>query len=389
MCIGVYMPYAVLIFSDYFHTMNKKFTAIIMAAILLSACSSKVQQNAEEITYQGNTVTVQGESPIIGKLNIQTLALTPFSSEFRTVGTVQAETGHLAEVNVPFDGRILRSNVTLGAKVSAGQTLFEMSSPDFLAASKDYFQFVQNYEKAKADYDRKKVLMEHGIVSKKELEEAFTEAENARHDKESAAATLKVFGTDPASMKLGQAMRIVAPISGEVVRNDVTVGAFTKADSEPLVTIADLNKVWVNALIKERYIGSVVKGGTAEIVPEGADMEPIIGQVLNVGNMVDEETRSVQVIISCDNKDLRLKHGMYVSVHFLAEPKDAIVVPSTAVFQGEEHSFVYVCTDQKNVFQKQQVELGGSNDDNSMICIKSGLKAGDRIISVGGLYLNN
>lgn len=369
--------------------MKKNCIAIFVAAILVCGCAGSAQQNKEEVTYQENTVTVDAESPILSKLSYETVAEQPFNNEFRTVGTVQAETGHFAEVNVPFDGRVTRSLVSLGTKVTAGQTLFEMSSPEFLEASKSYLQNVKIFEKAKADYDRKKVLAEHGITSKRELEEVKVEFENARQDMEAAAATLRAYGNDPASVKMGQNMRIVAPISGEVVYNGVTVGAFTKADSDPLITIADLNKVWVNALIKERFIGMVVKGGQAEIVPESGTAEPIMGQVINVGNMVDEETRSVQVIINCDNKDLALKHGMYVSVHFLSEQQNAIVVPSTAVFQGEETAYVFVCTSQKNVFEKRLVELGGSNDDNSKLCIKKGLKAGERIISVGGLYLNN
>lgn len=370
--------------------MNKKYYAIMMmAAMLLSACAGKGEQPSPEITYTGNKVTVAAESPILNKLQYETVSLKPFTNEFRTVGTVQAETGKLAQVNVPFDGRVIRSHVKLGSKVNAGQPLFEMSSPDFLEASKEYFQSLQNYEKAKAEYDRKKVLTQHGIASQKDLQEAQVEAENARHDMEYAASTLKVYGMDPASVKMGQAMNVVAPISGEVVQSDVTVGAFTKADSDPLMTIADLHKVWINARVKEHYIGSVSEGGKAEIRSEANPTEMFTGDILNVGNMVDEETRSVQVIIGCDNQDLKLKHGMFVSVHFLSEVQDAVVVPATAVFQGEQHCFVYVCTGEQNVYERREVELGSTNDDNTEVCIKSGLKAGEKIIAVGGLYLNN
>ena len=131
-----------------------------MAAILTCSCAGNVQQNKEEVTYQGNTVTVDLESPILPKLNYATLAEQPFSNEFRTVGTVQAETGHFAEVNVPFDGRVTRSLVSLGTKVSAGQTLFEMSSPDFLEASKAYLQNVKIFEKAKAWRDSRMVKVD-------------------------------------------------------------------------------------------------------------------------------------------------------------------------------------------------------------------------------------
>ncbi len=369
--------------------MKKIISLNLIVAVLLAACANKAEQQQEEIVYQDNIVTVNSESPILTKLKYDTLSLQPFSNEFRTVGTVQAETGNFAQVNVPFDGRIVRANVRLGSKVAAGQALFEMSSPEFLEASKAYFQNVQNYEKAKADYERKVVLAQHGIASQKELQEARTEAENARHDMEYAAATLKVYGTNPATMKLGQPMTVVSPISGEVVQNDVTVGTYAKADGEPLITIANLKTVWINARVKEHFIGLVDEGGEAEIISESDSEVVRSGKIINVGNLVDEETRSVQVVIGCDNQDLKLKHGMFVSVHFLSEAKDAIVVPATAVFQGEQSSFVYVCTDQPNVFIRREVEVGASNDDHTKICIKGGLKEGEKIIAEGGLYLNN
>lgn len=360
-----------------------------MAAVLLCSCAQGVNQNVEEVLYEGNKVTVTDGSPIISKLKYETVGLESFSSEMRTVGTVQAEPEHYAEVSVPFDGRIMRSYVKLGARVRAGQTLFDMSSPEFLEASKSYFQTVQNYTKAKSDYDRKKTLLEHGIISQRELEESFAEAENARQDKESAEAMLKVYGMSPESLKMGQAMGVVAPISGEVVYNAVTTGSFTKADSDPLVTIADLGRVWVTALIKERFIGSVTKGGKAEVFIESEPDTIIWGDILNVGNLVDEETRSIQVVISCDNADLKLKHGMYVSVHFMSEPKEAVVIPSTALFQGDGSCYVYVCTDEENTFERRQVVIGESNDDNTRVCIRQGLNPGEKIISTGGLYLNN
>lgn len=367
----------------------KKYSAILMALLMLCACTKNAEQPTAEISNNGNTVTVSAESPILNKIKYETIALKPFCDEFRTVGTVQAETGKFAEVNVPFDGRVTRANVSLGAKVHAGQSLFELSSPDFLEASKEYFQNLQNYEKAKNEYDRKKVLSQHGIASQKELEEAFTELENARHDKEYSAASLKAYGTDASTMKMGQAMHIVAPISGEVVKSDLTVGSFVKADSDPMITIADLHKVWINARVKEHFINQVSQGGKAEIRSESDPDQLFEGQILNVGNLVDEETRSVQIVISCDNPELRLKHGMYVSVHFLSEAKESVVVPSTAVFQGEQRSYVFVCTSQPNVFERREVELGMSNDNNTEISIRKGLEAGERIIAEGGLYLND
>lgn len=369
--------------------MRKIYIAAFILAAAMSSCKNRTEISMQELTYNADTVKVQSGSAILTKIKIEEASVEPFASEFRTVGTARAENGRYAEVGVPFDGRISRADVRLGSKVRAGEALFEMSSPEYLEASRDYFQSLRSYERAKADYQRKKDLFEAGLTSQRDLDEAFTEAENARHDKEYSEATLKVYGTSPEAVRSGEPMKIISPVSGEVVSNNVTVGSYAKADDEPLVIVADLSRIWVTALVKERFIGAVEKGASAEIITEANPDGVILGEIINVGNIVDEETRSVQVVVACDNKSMKLKHGMYVSVHFLSKADDSIVVPSSAVFQGEQSSYVFVCTPEENVFIRREVNIGSSSDDKSKVSILSGLAPGEKIIVSGGLYLNS
>ena len=369
--------------------MKKTYYAIAVACLLLASCKGGDEKNVAEITYQGDTVIVDPLSPIFSKLSTKVLKTEQFSSEFRTVGTVKAETGKYAEVGVPFDGRITEAKIMLGSRVRSGQTLFEMSSPEFFEAGKLYFQNLRTYETAKSSYERKKALQEAGVVSLRELEDAYTEAENAFQEKAASEAVFTAYGIDPAGVTPGQAMKIVAPISGEVVLCDIIPGAYVKSDDASVVTIANLDKVWVVAQVKERFIGDVTKGGDVEVYTEADPRNPIMGKVFNIGNLVGEETRSVQVIVACDNKDLKLKYGMYVSVHFISEPEDAIVVPSTAVFQGEMQSYVYVVSDEENEFERRQIVIGETDVRKNLIRVLDGLNAGETIVAEGGLYLNN
>ena len=369
--------------------MKKTYCAIIMAGLLLPACKEGGERTTEEISYQGDSVIVNPDSPVLQKITTLKLEKELFSNEFRTVGTARAETEHYSEVGVPFDGRITKARVMLGSRVRAGQTLFEVSSPEFFEASKTYFQNKRNYETAKSAYERKKELQKSGIVSLRELEEALTELENSRQEKAASEAAFVAYGMNPGTIEPGQAMHIVAPISGEVVRCNITPGEYTRSDGDALVIIADLDRIWITAQVKERFIGLVTEGGRVEIFTEAEPDVPIQGRVLNVGNMVDGQTRSVQVIVACDNPERKLKHGMYVSVHFISEPENAIVVPSTSLFQGESSSYVYLVTDESNVFLRHPVTVGAADDSNSRVQVIKGLEEGDIIVSEGGLYLNN
>jgi len=360
---------------------------MLSAAAVLSCGNNGEFTEQQQLFFSGDTVRVDSSSPILKYLKTSEVTPVPFSSEFRTVGTARAENGAYAEVVIPFDGRITRSFVRIGQKVRAGQALFELYSPEFNELVKEYFQAQRTADKVKADYRRKQSLFENEVISKRELEESFTDTEIADRDLESAEATLRIYNVDFSKAKVGQPVSILAPISGEVVSADLTVGQYVKADDESPVTIADLGSMWVTALVKEHYIGSVTNDAEAEIFIESTPDLPIKAKVLNVGNVVDEETRAVQVILSCDNADRRLKHGMYVSVHFMSEPQDMVVVPSSAIFQGEQFNYVFVQLSE-DTYIKRRVVLGSSNDDKSLISLKSGLDTGENVITEGGIFLS-
>lgn len=370
--------------------MKKTYYAITVACLLLSSCRVEGEKATNEITFRSDTVIVDALSAILSEIKVESLHKELFHSEFRTVGTVGAPMGHYAEVGVPFDGRIMSSKVMPGSMVRRGQTLFEVSSPEFFDAAKVYFQNLRRLQTSQSSYERKKTLHQEGVVSLRELEEALTQVEDARQEKAASEAAFKAYGMNPSTMEPGQPMRIVAPISGEVVRCNITPGTYVHSDDDALLAIADLGSVWVTAQVKERFIGSVSKGGRAEIFTEAEPQIPIWGKVLNVGNLVDPQTRSVQVIVECDNPILKLKHGMFVSVHFVSEPVESVVVSATAVFQGGNANYVYVAADgADNKFIPRQVVTGEPNDDNTRIQILDGLHPGDRIVTDGGLFLNN
>lgn len=332
----------------------------------------------------GDTLVVCPTSPVHRKLKLETMNPEPFCSEFRTVGTVRAIAGHLAAIAAPFEGRVTRACVQLGQKVSAGTPVFELGSPDFYEASKSYFQAVRNYETAQRNYSRKKELLAGGVASQRDVEEAFTEAENTRREAEQAEASLKIFNIDPSSLQMGQSLRVCSPIAGEVVACDITVGQYVRNDTEPMATVADLSRVWVTALVKEKYFGAIQKGDKVEIYTDAEPGKVVWGSIFHIGEILDEQTRSVQVLVECDNTQRKLKPGMFTSVHFLSQPYDALLIPSSAVFQSEQSSYVYVSAGD-GCFLRRDVRV--ESIKGGRVHILSGLSAGEVVVTEGGIYL--
>lgn len=364
--------------------MNKLYL-FVSGCILLAACqSNKPEAETTGIQYRGDTVTVAESAVVNSKIKLYTVATQAYSAEMNTTGVVRAMAGQLAEIAPPFDGRVTRSFVRLGQKVNAGTPVFELHSAEYFDAVKNYFQAAQTHKMQESNLRRQHDLVKNGVGAVRDLEEAETEAEIALREYENARATLQMLNIDPQEVTMSQAMRVVSPIAGEVVQTNMVIGQYVRSDAEPLAIVAELSKVWVVAQVKEKHIGLIRQDDQVEIRTDAHPEECLTGTISHISELLDEETRSVQVLIVCDNADRRLKPGMFANIHFIHTPKESIVIPSTALLQSEEESYVLVQT-ARGQYVKRPVEAETANPHE--VLINKGLQPGDVLVIEGGIYL--
>jgi len=363
----------------------KKIAIILIIGVSVMSCHShKQQDNEADFVNRGDTIITGANSILNSKIELQTLALQPFNIDFKTTGTVQAITGQMAEVSPPFSGRITKSFVKLGQKVAKGTPLFELNSTEFYEATKAYFQALQNKNTEELNYNRQKDLLAHGVSSQKDVENAENTCENARKEYENQAANLKMFGVNPSEVTMGQPLTVLSPINGEVIRSNIVIGQYLKDDAGPSLIVADLDNVWVAALVKEKYINSIKENDKVEVFTDAAPETIITGKIYHIDDILDESTRSIQVLVECNNKDRLLKPGMFAAVHFLETSQESVLIPDNAIFQSEQGSYIFVQIE-KGKYLKREIECQSAG--NGLSIVNDGLKAGETIIVKGGVYL--
>ncbi|MEA9414842.1 efflux RND transporter periplasmic adaptor subunit [Flavobacterium sp. PL02] len=373
-----------------FKSLNRKleYPNMILFLILITiftACNDKkTATENENYSLKGDTIIVPATSTIAPKLKLETVKNEPYQLELITAGTVKAIPNFYAEIAPPFSGRVTKVYLKLGMKTQAGTPLFEMVSPDFIDAQKNFFQAKSAYQVAKLSLKRQQDLKANGVGSQKDLEEAETNFEVNEKEYQNAVASLKIFGVNVNKLVFGQPLIITSPIAGEVITNEVVMGQYIKADDMPKAKVADLKKVWVAGQVKEKDIRFIHELDGAEIQVASYPDKKITGKIYHVDEMVDEATRSVQVLIECVNNDHALKPGMYVTVKFIDTPENTLFVPAKAVLQFNDKSFVLVQI-AKGKYTRRYVETGISN--KGKIVILSGLKPNESIISEGAFYL--
>lgn len=357
---------------------------LLSFALILTACGSKTTDKIEKTyTFSGDTVYVQSDL-LSDKIKIEEVTIEPFVKEVVTSGTVQAIPTQFAYIAPPFAGRVVKSYVRLGQRVGVNTPLFEITSPDFTSAQKDFYQTQSERNLAQKDLQRKEDLIRNGVGSQKELEEAQNVLSIAEKEYENSMAALQVYQTDPHNMVLGQALIIRSPIAGDVIENSIVTGQYITSDSESVAVVADLSQVWVVAQVKEKDIRFIHQGDKMDIHISAFPGKTIEGIVYHLDEAVDEETRSIKVLSVCDNKERILKLGMYTTVHFLDKPMDCITIPEKALLQSDSDSYVFI-QKTENVFVRTPVET--EETQKGKMVITRGLNRGDKVISEGGYYL--
>lgn len=366
--------------------MKKALINILLSCILASCSSHKTEEETTQFRVSGDTVYVANKSNLASKLKTETIKPQPFRLQITTAGVVKAIPTQYAEIAPPFPGRVLKSYVSLGMKVTPETALFEISSPDFITAQKIFFQAKSQMQLAEKTFKRQQDLMKNGVGIQKDLEETETAFEVARKEYENAVVGIKIFKADPETIALGQPLVVKSPIIGEVIDNKIVVGQFINDNSASVATVAELNQVWVTGKVKEKDIRFISEGEEADIEIAALPDKKITGKVYRINKMVDEDTRSLDVYISVDNKDDLLKKGMYATIQFKNDTSNVILVPTKAIFLMNENSFVFVEL-APNTYIRKKIVTDGNDPISGKVVVKSGVKTGDKIISEGGYFL--
>jgi len=148
----------------------------------------------------------------------------------------------------------------------------------------------------------------------------------------------------------------------------------------------DLSRVWVVAEVFE-YEAALVRVGQPVIVTLASYAgKKVAGQVSNIQPQVDPITRTLKVRIELDNPDLLLKPEMFADVEFRMAAVSRLSAPVEAVLDSGKKKTVFVDRGD-GYFEPRVVETGERMGDR--VEIRSGLKAGDRVVTSGNFLIDS
>jgi cobalt-zinc-cadmium efflux system membrane fusion protein len=363
----------------------------LSALILVTACSPKTDVNPQTPSVTANNVKLTPEQR--RNIHLYKVAPSTFHKTVETTGVVDFDNDQATSVLAPFSGPVSRLLVSLGDHVKSGAPLAVVDSPDFATAISAYRKAIAAAQTARRLADLDKELVEHNGVSKREADQAESDALGAEADREAALQALVSLHVPADAVKAIHDGRPVshldgvirAPVAGTVVEKLITPGQLLQAGSTPCFTVADLSRVWILAQVFGADLTAVQVGDSADVVT-GIGDNTFPGTVDNIAALVDPGTRSVAVRVVAKNPADFLKKQMYVRVLIHAQkPSTGTLIPVSAVLRDDVNlPFVYA-VQADGSFARQHLTLAYRTGDQYDIA--DGLKDGDEVVVDGGLFV--
>jgi RND family efflux transporter MFP subunit len=175
-----------------------------------------------------------------------------------------------------------------------------------------------------------------------------------------------------------------APLSGYVTKVNKSIGEQV-APGEAIVEISNLNTVWVEAPIFEKDLSRLAGNISATFTTPAYPDQEFKGTVVDIGAVIDEQTRAAKVIFQLPNDGRALRLGMQANVRLDAgEQVTAMMIPKEAVLEHEGKKIVYVLLSGEE-FERREVTIG--DELVGKVAVLAGLNKGERVVTQGAYQL--
>ena len=297
-----------------------------------------------------------------------------WETSLTAVGTLNAVQGVTVAAELP--GKVVKIAFEAGTAVKKGDVLLRQDTSSEEAQLPGAMAQVNL---TRTNLERSKQLVARGMIARVDLDTAVANAEQALALADNIRATI--------SKKT-----IRAPFSGHLGIRQVNLGQLLR-EGDPIVTLQSLDPIYVDFTLPQQQLSQVRIGLLVRVTSDALPGVTVEGRVTAISPQVDADTRNIKIEATVNNRDQKLRPGMFVNVVVgLPDLQTVLAIPATAVLYAPYGDSVFAIEEAKGAkgskaLRQQFVRLGQKRGD--FIAITSGLKEGDAIVSTGVFKLRN
>ena len=288
------------------------------------------------------------------------------SDETEALGTAKAN--EAVDITAKATNRVVALHLREGETVQMGAILVEFDGTEAranLAAAEALARDTQS------QYQRSKLLFQTKALSESDMVQVEAKMLNSRSAVEAAQARVN----DTV---------IRAPFTGRVGLRNTSLGSLV-TPGQVITTLDDISVIKLDFSVPETFLAAIQEGQVVAARSSAYPDETFQGRVDSIATRVDPVSRSIVVRALLDNRQRRLKPGMFMTVRLKRAPTRTLLIPEQALMPENDLQYVYVLKD--NVAHKVALELGRRRP--GQVEVVKGLSAGDVVVVEGGEKLRD
>lgn len=354
--------------------------------IIITLSIAIVAVLARYLTYQFQGFQAAKRMKMAGApgVTIQAIEARDVTKKFEAPGRIQSVSR--IDIVARVSGYLTKSYFKEGDVVKKGQILFEIEPQEYQLAANKAKANLDNAQAQLIYYEkqltRAKELVKQDYIAKAKYDEVL-----AQRDSYKAQVSMYKSAYQDALRNLSYT-RVKAPVDGQVGMIKVTVGNYVTAQSGALTTLNSVDPIYVTFPLDAKNYTELLRIDKTSAVNRNVDLYFSTGSKYEFSgiqnfhdNNVDPTTGSILMRATFPNPKGMLINGNYATVYIYSKEKENVpVVPQIAVLENPQYKYVYKI-DEKGLPQIQKIETFGQ--DGKDWVVKSGLKAGDRVIVLG------
>lgn len=304
----------------------------------------------------------------------------PICQIIKTTARVMPSQDNMKIITAATDGIVefAKDKLVEGLDLAEGIVVFTINNSEMAQGNLSVLQeeITADYNRAKADYERKKSLSADRLITENDLQEAEAEYLKAK----------KAYDNIQENFAGGKQV-IKSPISGYVKDIFVANGSYVVAGQE-LMTICRAGRLYLRADLQPKYfpvLKNVVSANFKSLNNNKLySLDDLNGRLLSYGKATSFDNPLIPVTFEIDDND-ELVSGSFVELYIMTKDEnEGIMVPNSALIEEMGSFFVFVEV-RHELFEKRAVTVGASDGFNTQIV--RGLEPDETIVSKGAIYI--
>jgi RND family efflux transporter MFP subunit len=357
------------------------YSEVLIPEITVFATHDEAHEATESIQVSGtNTTVFTKEQSWKTDFSTENPSKESFGQIIKTTAQIHSAQGDEMLVAAKVNGIIsfTGNNIMEGRDISNGQTLFAITGSGFADnnSAVRYAEAQNNFEKAKADYERTIVLAEDKIVSEKDLLQYRNLYENTKSVFDNLSRNFNASGQS-----------VTSPLTGFIKRLFVTNGQYVEA-GQPVIMVSQNKTLLLRAEVQQKYAPDLHTISTANIrIPDDNKtytLEELNGRILSFGKTTTSDNYLIPISLQINNTGSFIP-GSFVELFLKTKTNPQVLtLPNTSLLEEQGVFFVYVQVTPE-LFEKREIKTGAT--DGIKTEIVRGISENERVVTKGAILI--